>query len=132
MAFVLPTFNVSVSIFTGVFPFVGPRLVVMGNLALGKRVTIYNSAAFYGADGLAGSVPKILLPAATDIRDAACSNLPDVVEIPSGSGRWYQVGLVDDIGKGFANEHRFAELAKLWQNSGGIACPGLFWPTPIP
>ena len=56
---------------------------------------------------------------------------PDVVEVPSGSGRWYQVNLVDDVVKGFTNEYRIATIVKIGQNYGGTA-PGLFWPIPMP
>lgn len=132
MSFTLPTFNLSVNVFTGVFPFVTPRVVTTGNLTPGRRVMVSQSTAFLGAAGDLGPASLLLLPAGTDIRDASCNNLPDVVEVPAGSGRWYQVGQVDDIGKGFANEHRYANVMKLWQNAGGISCAGLFWPTPIP
>lgn len=63
----------------------------------------------------------VMLPSATDIRPPNSAGGADKVEMPAGSGRFYQVQFVDDIGKGFPNEHRFAILAQM-----GV------WPTPIP
>ncbi len=89
-----------------------------------------------GWDGGQQIVPidtTILLPALTDIRDGYGAALtPDVVECPSGSGRWYVVFGVDDFGKGFPNEHRYALVNKIGQWIGGTTYAGLFWPTPIP
>jgi hypothetical protein len=52
---------------------------------------------------------EVLLPKLQDIRAPDLNGtLPDCLEIPGGSGRLYFVSYVDDIGKGFANEHRFA------------------------
>jgi len=68
----------------------------------------------------------ILLPPLTDIRDsfstAAGSSRP-IVEVPAGSKRYYGVTFVDDIGKGFPNEHRFACIIKL---------NAYAWPEPYP
>jgi hypothetical protein len=58
----------------------------------------------------------------TDIRDLNTATGYDIVEVPAGTGRLYLVEQVDDVGKGFLNEHRCATLSK-----------GLFtWPSPIP
>lgn len=132
MSFTLPAFNLTVNIYTGVFPFATPRLTSLANLTPGRRVMQSQATAFLGATGNLGPASLLLLPVGVDIRDSSCANQPDVVEVPAGSGRWYQVAQVDDIAKGFANEHRYANITKLWQNAGGITCPGLFWPTPIP
>jgi hypothetical protein len=110
MAYTLPVFNVSVNIwhsatYIGNFPTVipPPDLVVTCNLALGKRM-----------NNPVGMNMWLLLPAATDIRDGvkAVTTHPfgDIVEAPAGSGRYYFVVNVDDAGKGFANEHRVAEI----------------------
>jgi hypothetical protein len=73
------------------------------------------------------------LPAGTDIRDEYCAgNIYDLVEVPSGSGRWYTTSLVDDVAKGFPNEYRLAAIRKV---SGSVFpgnFPGMTWPTPIP
>jgi hypothetical protein len=55
----------------------------------------------------------LLCPALTDLRWQPFYNQYDVVEVPLGSNRWYFVMDVDDIAKGFTNEHRFAVIQKL-------------------
>ena len=59
------------------------------------------------------------------LTDIAVTRFPangaDLVECPSGSGRYYNVTFVDDVAKGFANEYRRAVL---------IQAPP--WPTPTP
>jgi len=122
MAFTLPSFPLTINIYdNGGGPGGAPRVVTVCNLAYGKRVmTQYWS---WGQDIPPSSsvFGLILLPPLTDIRDGFCPGGSDVVEVPAGSGRTYTVDMVDDLGKGFANEHRFAMLCK----SGT-------WPEPIP
>jgi hypothetical protein len=68
----------------------------------------------------------LLLPKGTDVRDELNATGRDGVECPAGSGRFYEVIFVDDIGKGFPNEHRGATMEKTFG-------PGpTEWPTPIP
>lgn len=116
MAFTLPTFNLSVNIWRGpvtVFPPPGgPALTVLCNLTPGRRVIL--------EAGTTGIPTFILLPALTDIRSAR-SGVADAVEVPAGTGRYYTVLWVDDVAKGFENEHRIAALTQ-----SGV------WPTPIP
>lgn len=57
-------------------------------------------------------VMYLLLQAYTDIRGENSVGGADTVEVPAGSGRYYTVTWVDDIGKGFSNEHRFACLVQ--------------------
>ena len=130
MAFTLPTFNLVANILR----FNGTSYVVVGetvcNLAMGKRVS--NPQGSSGVGDLEGNTPILLCPAGTDIRDRSCGGDSDVVECPAGTGRWYAAGLVDDIGKGFDNEHRSVTLLKVgwfgdWLTRGLSA-----WPAPIP
>jgi hypothetical protein len=87
--------------------------------------------AFNLPTGLLASVCDLYLPALTDIRDLSCNGgNTDVVEVPAGSGRWYYVGQVDDVAKGFSNEYRRARLTKVFQGSTTPTFP--LWPTPIP
>jgi hypothetical protein len=73
----------------------------------------------------------LLLPALTDIRSGLLVVQPDFVQIPAGSGRWYQVVAVDDIGKGFPNEHRAAQCMQVSVlTDAGLS--GLLWPVPMP
>jgi hypothetical protein len=108
MSFTLPTFNLTVNIFTAATPLV-LRVVTVGNLAWGRRV---NVASTGGTDAI--GVPlvtmSLLLPPGTDIRGPLAPGFADRVEVPAGTGRFYEVAFVDDIGKGFPNEHRCAVL----------------------
>jgi hypothetical protein len=65
----------------------------------------------------------LLLPPGTDIRSGVLGTADDV-EVPAGSGRFYEVEFVDDVGKGFANEYR---VALLIQTTAWGA-----WPLPYP
>lgn len=98
MAYRLPNFNLEVGIWhppIAVPPPVGPAAIeTVGNLSPGRRVSMLAVAS--------AMEMWLLLPPLTDIRRLG------YVQVPLGSGRWYQVQVVDDIGKGFANEHRFA------------------------
>lgn len=78
------------------------------------------------------STPQLLLPAGTDVRDGSTGGEADIIEVPAGSGRWYSVMSVDDMGKGFPNEHRFALLHKIYERLNPILFLGANWPTPIP
>lgn len=126
MSFTLPSFNLVCDIRTGNVIVGAPRLSVACNLAWGRRGAMpsMQMSLTTKASGFPGS-STLLLPAGTDIRDSWNSSGEDCVEVPSGSGRFYRVFYVDDIGKGFPNEHRAAVITKR-----GNAL--LFWPTPIP
>lgn len=116
MAYVLPTFNLNVNVWRGpqtLPPGGAPDLTPIGNLAAGRRLPFDNTSAVLDM--------YLLLPAGTDIRSSINATDPDVVEVPAGSGRFYLVAFVDDLGKGFANEHRFAVLLQTGT-----------WPAPIP
>ena len=107
-----------------------PALSPDCNLAVGRRVSI---PTVEGDLTTAYGSMTLLLPKGTDIRDASCvaSLAGDLVEVPAGSGRFYFVAYVDDVGKGFLNEHRYAYISKACQASD----PTLFsyiWPAPIP
>jgi hypothetical protein len=65
---------------------------------------------------------ELLVEKGTDIRDGSATVRGDTVECPAGTGRFYRVGYVDDVAKGFPNEYRVALLSKR----------GPSWPTPIP
>lgn len=123
MPFVLPNFNLNVNVWHGPVPNVSlpPDVVVKGNLAWGKRVNI--------GFGEGGATISLLLPALTDVRTPACyvGSGFDLVEVPAGTGRYYVVQNVDDIGKGFSNEHRVVTLSQ-----APIAYSGHAWPVPVP
>jgi len=62
-----------------------------------------------------------LFPALTDIRDVNSTGNTDMVEIPAGTGRFYEVIWCDDVAKGFPNEYRLACICKTGP-----------WPDPMP
>src|ERR1044072_4476847 len=112
MAFVLPTFNLTCDIYTFPYNFTNPP-----RLTSPCQLRAPNMAAVAMANGLLAVTQAIqlLLPPLTDIRDQYCApiNAPDCVVLPIGTTCRYQVMYVNDIGKGFPNEHRYATLAKI-------------------
>lgn len=131
-AFSQPAFNLTAGVWhnpgraPALYP--APDLVVLCNLANGRVSHVLTNQQRLTVQNLLGASGSVLFPAGSDIRDASCFPNPDAVEIPLGSGRFYWVAFVDDIAKGFANEHRWAVCPKLFTN-------GFFdyrWPTPIP
>ncbi len=123
MAFVLPNFNLTVNIWN---PPAGPpglpSVIVLGNLAYSRRAHI--QAPYSPGPAPVPIVPMyLLLPALTDVRDPFNgAALQSILEIPAGSGRFYESMHVDDAGKGFANEHRICMVKKALGP----------WPIPIP
>jgi hypothetical protein len=123
MAFVLPTFNILVDIYgAGLPPPAGPPRATAVPAQL--RAPAANNIVIVSVAS-ANSAMVLLIAPLTDIRDGfnAPINSSDWIEAPAGTGRFYRVVFVDDIGKGFPNEHRFAILQKV------LAVP---WPTRIP
>jgi hypothetical protein len=118
MPFVLPTFNLTANIWRSAnLPPGGPPAVVTPcNFSLGRRVvtatdyTPWFNARAGGGVGINCLLRIMLCPALTDVRGLFTAGLPDWVEVPAGSGRLYNVLDVDDMGKGFPNEHRLAWL----------------------
>jgi len=131
MAFVLPTFNLTVNIWRFGNPHTNPPDVVTpGQL----KAPAMNFAPVFGGSVFSQHGQGLLLPPGTDIRDLfqAPPNSSDMCEVPAGSGRLYFVLWVEDVAKGFANEHRYAILFKACQRSDIHEFAGLDWPTPIP
>lgn len=132
MSFSVPNFNLTCNIYTVTPPSsVVFRASSICNLAMGRRINWLNSQASPSV-GTFGATPMLLLPAGTDIRDSSCAPLGDVVEVPAGSGRWYQCLNVDDSGKGFPNEYRMASINKIWNFSVWLPYGIPAWPVPIP
>jgi len=116
----LPNFNLAVDIWRQTNPTSNPPDVSTdGQLTPGLFVTHVGLPGEGGAFDTATMFLK--LPAGTDVRDNGAGAGGDTVEVPAGSQRFYTVGFVDDVSKGFSNEYRFAVLLK---QSG--------WPQPIP
>lgn len=116
MAFHLPTFNLTCNIDTMPVPDVpgippGPYRIQAApcQLTYGRRTNSMSTGGTNAQGALAQGM-NLLLPMLTDVRGPQDTVSPDMVEVPAGSGRWYSVYFVDDIGKGFTNEHRSAGL----------------------
>lgn len=132
MSFVLPTFNLTVNIYTGPWLTKSFRGTSPANLAFARRVQ-QQAQDFLGSAVVPGvSQPTLLLPAGTDIRSPLLAGQNDVVEVPAGSSRWYYVFAVDDIGKGFSNEHRAAVLLQISHFQDPTNYAGCTWPVPMP
>lgn len=132
MAFSVPDFNLVCNVFTGPWPTRVLRIPdLQCNLAFGRRTQ--QSSNFDPFAGVSFVQPTLLVPALSDVRYLMNAPVADLVECPSGSGRWYLVIGIEDIGKGFSNEHRAVILQQVWQDIDGAGTfPGLFWPIPIP
>jgi len=133
VAFSAPVFNITCGIYTVALPStLTLRLLSLCNLALGRRINWpwYEGTNVPGQSD--GYTCALLLPALTDVRSKICGTTPDIVECPDGSGRWYQVMAVEDVGKGFANEYRIATLIQVRATGDyvGLGIPN--WPVPIP
>jgi hypothetical protein len=112
MAFRLPNFNLTANINTGPLLTLAFRFATSCNLAWGTRVNQSN----VGGSGVLGvplTLMDLLLPPGVDVRGPLSATLADIVEVPAGSGRFYTVTFVDDIGKGFPNEHRCAVISQV-------------------
>jgi hypothetical protein len=118
MAFRLPTFNLACAVYDfGTAPAGPPRIAsVPCQLRAPLHVSTNPSAVFGSGSGWVLAVPKL-----TDLRDFFNAAGNDTVECPVGSGRFYNLDIVDDVAKGFSNEYRIALLYKT-----------LTWPTPVP
>jgi len=132
MAFTLPTFNLVCGLFAGPWPVGASRLTPDCNLAMGRRSQVQYPSLGDPGESSASVYVLLLLPAFTDVRSRVLSNDADFVEVPLGSGRWYRVEWVEDIGKGFDNEHRAAGLLQVSEYLDAFLYPGLFWPVPMP
>jgi len=119
MGFRLPTFNLMCNISappvpnTPGIPTIPYRISnQLCQLTYGRRVNVASTGGT-GVPGVPISLMSLLLPALADVRGPQDTVSFDMVEVPAGSGRWYTVAGVDDIGKGFANEHRTASIFAL-------------------
>lgn len=133
MAFSVPVFNLVCTLARGRFL---TRTVIDSalpcNLAMGRRVQ--TQTFDLAQPQYQPAQPHLLVPALTDVRDFSTVGAVgsyDMVEVPAGTGRWYRVGIVDDVGKGFPNEYRMLGIMKICEFLDSTEYAGLFWPTPI-
>lgn len=96
MAYVVPAMPTAVNIWTnGVSVLLPPRVITVCQLRFNPALTAQNYVS-------------LLLPAGTDVRGNYHSSGSDTVEVPAGSGRFYEVEWMDDTALGFTNVHRQA------------------------
>lgn len=119
MGFRLPIFNILCNISQPDAPSVpgiptAPYRIVDEpcQLTYGRRVQVASTGGT-ATPGVLVLAMNLLLRPLTDVRGPQDVTSFDMVEVPAGSGRWYQVVGVDDIGKGFSNEHRTASIFSL-------------------
>lgn len=121
MTFQPPSFNLHCNVWrAGNAPPAVPDATFDCNLAWGKRVSSYQGVITSPNEPLM----TLLLPVGEDVRGPQTGAADACIEVPAGTGRFYTVIGLDDIGKGFPNEHRAAILA--WTTAFGN------WPVPIP
>lgn len=131
MAFTLPTFNITVNIWRlqgAGGAYVTPSVISLANLTPGKRVMVGKISGATVSDQFD---MELLLPALTDIRAFWNGTAGDLVEAPAGTNRFYIVTQVDDIGKGFPNEHRIAWMQYSIQGALNFV-PPIVAPVPLP
>lgn len=81
-----------------------PRLTTVCQLRIYKTAGVVNAFGF-----LTGMSVAVLFPKGTDIRgQIGFQTNQDMLEVPSGSGRYYTIRTFDDVAKGFSNEYRMA------------------------
>lgn len=135
MPYVIPAMPLTCRIWTHFIPgtstYAAPDQTVSCNLSPGKRVlSIIDSLRIYSSDGhTVFCMPmELLLPALTQVSAGNPNKTPSVIEVVPNSLRLYWCVYVDDIGKGFANEHRLAIMrmineSNLTFSDVTIACP---------
>jgi len=118
MAFRLPTFNLLCNIWhSAAFPVAGVPDISDQACQLAWDRTA-DTVIIVGLNRI--HAMKLRVPKLTDLRGLLSTTNQDTVEVPSGSGRWYQVWIVDDVAKGFTNEYRQGLIFPVQQ------------PTPLP
>lgn len=110
MAFQPPRFNLTATI----YDFYGPPFLPRhaARLQAPCQIRAIRTALALNHDVASGPGTLLLFPRLTDIRPffgfAVAGISGDVVEVPAGSARFYVCNYIEDVAKGFLNEHRAA------------------------
>ena len=137
MGFSVPTFNLSVNLWRNPNTIASPPdRTFMANLAASRRNLLSDLGDLFFT-GIPAPFAYLLCPKLTDIAGMWVIALAgtDCVEVPAGTGRFYQVITVEDVGKGFSNEYRSATICQMNPETSLITgnpwgCPS--WPVPTP
>lgn len=108
--------------------YASPDLVLSANLSPGRRVLTV--PAVISSPGISPWFMELLVPMRSDVRASWNGGVSDLVEVPAGSGRFYVVYAVDDVGRGFLNEYRIV-LMNYQPNGTAVFGAGLH-PAPVP
>lgn len=133
MAFTLPTFNVTAGIYRNArgssvaFPTGAPDVSCVANLSSAKRIWFPDNSATVTSQWM-------LCPIFTDVRDGIHEQTlaPDWVEIPAGTGCWYNAAEVVFCGLGFPNQHIAVQLSIIAAAQPAWAVPYPSSPPPAP
>lgn len=106
MAFSVPTFNLTARVwrfYAGPYTSVHP-----GGVDTPCNLRMLKTAAMVNSISLNEPTMLLLVPKGTDIRgrDGFGNGNGDIVEVPKGTGRFYELTFVDDVARGFTNEYR--------------------------
>ncbi len=93
----------------GPYPPGGP---VAGSVDFLGQLRFLKTAAELGQSN-ALNFMLLLIAASTPLFGNTASQNGDFVEVPKGSGRWYQVMMVDAVAAGFSNEHQAAVIVQM-------------------
>jgi len=132
VAFTLPQFPLDCDVWRG--PWLTKTFAFTSecNLAFGKRVQQQFQDVDIPEPQVSSFQMALLLPPLTDLNDQWMGLENDVIEVPSGSGRWYGLSCFDDMAKGFDNEYRLALITKIGEAVDPTRYAGLVWPNPVP
>lgn len=112
-----PTFNLPIRVWRNPGSAIPPAGPVAGNYMGQLRMM---RTAWAANTAVINPSLLLLVPKLTDIRGVFFGGNQDTVEVPTGSGRYYFVQIVDDTAKGFGNEYRTCGIT---QAPGAIAGP---------
>jgi hypothetical protein len=132
MSFSPPDFNLTCNLWRNPSIVTGPPdRVLPCNLAFGRREPSLDVAVYF-LTGSGTGAQVLCVPKRSDVSGFFANGATvaqDAVEVPAGSGRFYAVFAVVDIGYGFGNEYRAATILQM--NVGVIASTGNPWNAPL-
>lgn len=119
MAFVKPTLNILFNYwerddwgFSGETPTAPTYANLAGQLRPNAKNFTVISSILEGSSTQELCLPASPLMNMPSWQDGDFPSYPDIVEVPSGSKRWYFIIDLEYVGKGFMNENRVALIVK--------------------